>query len=252
MLVDHIGYIGRSSLPRDSSLVPLLDAMHAIGRIAMPLFIFMIAEGCKHTHDIKKYFKSLAIFALISEIPFNIFYALAFGRRKFEGMHFFDWSHQSVFLTLALGVLTVIVYKKLISTEKKPFVLLPVIARKLLAFIPALVIAYLSDFFNTDYGWMGVLGIFLLFMLNNKYLQMLVIVLFIVVSCGLSHPVNVIVGCTAIIPVFFYNGKRGRSVNKWAFYWFYPMHLAAISMVWLLFISGTVTQWSIDFIANRG
>ncbi len=72
-------------------------AMRLIGRFGFPIFVFLLIEGFMHTSNIKKYIRNLAIFALISEIPFN----LAMNATLFS----FD--NQSVFVTLLIGLITI-------------------------------------------------------------------------------------------------------------------------------------------------
>jgi len=110
MLVDHIGAscieagiltpgLDAGTLSQDTlSAYPLyrLDmVLRFTGRLAFPLFCFLLVEGFVHTHNVKGYLGRLVLFGLLSEVPFD----LAFFRTPF------DPSAQNVYWTLALGVL---------------------------------------------------------------------------------------------------------------------------------------------------
>ena len=85
MLLDHLW----------ATVVPGNNWMTYVGRMAFPNFAFQAAEGYHHTHDFKGYCKRLAIFAAVSEIPFNL---MIFSSPIFP-------FHQNVMLTLLLGLL---------------------------------------------------------------------------------------------------------------------------------------------------
>ena len=85
------------------------DAMwpRMIGRLAMPVFSFCIAEGYTHTRDIKKYLYRIGIFALISEIPFDM---------VFEGK--IGFSHQNIMLSFFLAVIALMLYDRILGKEE--------------------------------------------------------------------------------------------------------------------------------------
>ena len=93
MLLDHLW----------ATIIPGNQWMTNIGRMAFPIFAFLIVEGFIHTSDLKKYLKRLFIFALISEIPFNLIYT---------GSFVFPF-HQNVLFTLLLGLLCINEIEKL-------------------------------------------------------------------------------------------------------------------------------------------
>ncbi len=85
MLLDHMW----------ATVTPGQEWMTCVGRMAFPIFAFMIVEGYFHTHDLKKYLLRMVAFALISEVPFDLMY---------EGLAFYPY-HQNVMWTflIALG-----------------------------------------------------------------------------------------------------------------------------------------------------
>ena len=85
MLMDHLW----------ATLLPAQDWLTCVGRVAFPIFAFMAVEGYFHTHSFKKYAQRLLVFALLSEIPFDLMY----------GGTWFYPVHQNVIWTLLLGLL---------------------------------------------------------------------------------------------------------------------------------------------------
>lgn len=218
MLIDHIGFLGESILGVNHPAAIVFRIMRCVGRISMPLFIFMIAEGCTHTRDIKKYMRSLFIFAIISEIPFDIFVNSAHQITQNSPPKLYTFGMQNVFFTLLIGVIAVFLYQKILTTKLK-----------WLAFLPVIPLMLLAEVMNTDYGWIGVLGIFIVYIMPNKYLKLLALTAVITASI-LGKPIEMAVGFVSVLLVLLYNGKRGYNI-KWFFYWFYPIHISCLSML---------------------
>ena len=189
--------------------------MRAIGRISFPIFCFLLIEGFMHTHDVKKYALNLGIFALVSEIPFD----LAFAGKPF----YLDY--QNVFFTLFIGLVMMIFLQKIDSKAQKDAgawqrANWKVSVGKLLVIVAACAVATLL---KTDYSAMGILTIVLMY--NMRKNKMYCIGIGCAVLTLLS--LNEITCFLAMIPVHFYNGKRGLNL-KYPFYAFYPVHLLVL------------------------
>lgn len=223
MLIDHIGAgfllpciqnsvpFTCSSPSRIDGIVMLYRTCRAIGRIAFPIFCFLLVEGFFHTHDRRKYALRLGIFALISEIPFN----LAFSQQ------WSDLSNQNVFFTLFLSVLMLMGIETSIAFfNDRPQLWAPA---KLLCFLIASVAAFLLQ---TDYSYVGVLAVFLIYSFRSRPFIGTLLACFMLI---LSSPTEIYALCVPFL-VLSYNGKRGLPL-KYFFYAFYPVHLVIISLV---------------------
>lgn len=185
--------------------------MRCIGRLAFPLFAFLLVEGFLHTHDRMKYGRNLLLFALLSEIPYDL---VRHGHLFAAG--------QNVFFTLFLGFLALWAVRKWEEGNYSPIRL----AIMLFSLIG------LGIVFHTDYGSTGVGFILLLYVLRqNRILQAAIGCCFL--------PMRLIAGL-AFIPINLYNGQRGfiqGPIGKYLFYVFYPLHLLAIYFVRRIILS---------------
>lgn len=208
MLIDHATAI----FVRDW---PIYLIGRGIGRIAFPIFCFLIVEGYFHTSNVKKYLLRLGIFALISEIPFD--YALwdAAFMKTF-------YSYQNVFFTLFLGLLTITIYDYISKKYKGQFWIL-----NFFAVITIVIGGALSVLIKSDYDVRGILMIlvFYIFHWNKKAMAIAYILLIGFLFGGLS-----ILTIFALPFIWFYNGERGPKV-KYAFYAFYPVHLLVLGFI---------------------
>ena len=212
MLIDHIAascldagvFLHAAAVSQQAMTV--YTVMRCIGRLAFPIYCFLLVEGFLHTHSVRSYAGRLAVFGLVSELPFD----LAFYRTPFY------WQHQNVYWTLALGVLALACIRR---TEVDGH------GRTAAGTLGALGCAVLAEVLRTDYGAIGVALIVALYLMRrSRPAQCLTGA--VVVSYELPAPM-------AFVPVWFYNGQRGRcsSAEKWAYYLFYPVHLAVLAMV---------------------
>ena len=90
--------------------------MRQIGRFGFPLFAFLLVEGFQHTRSVKKYALNLAVFALISEVPFNL---------GFFGGRVINPKHQNIFFTLLCGLICIALIDALAEKRKWPEKLVP-------------------------------------------------------------------------------------------------------------------------------
>ena len=204
MLVDHIGAV----------LVPGF-ALRIIGRIAFPIFCFVLAEGAYHTRDPRKYGIRLLIGLLLSELPFDLLFS---GR--------LDWGSQSVMVTLLLGFIFAMGARAVEKPGKK-YVLL-------------IILALLAELFRTDYGAMGVVIVAIFVMTREhpkrKWIQLLSIGLAFWLMDSVPIPIGRVLipiqmfGLLGLIPIFLYNGKKRWQypLLKGGFYLFYPAHMIVL------------------------
>lgn len=204
MTIDHIGAV----------LLPQYGFLRIIGRIAFPLYAFLIVEGFFYTKDIKKYILRLVIFALISEIFFDIAF---YDRLIYKG-------HQNVFFTLFIGLITVLftdlIRKKMYENEKKPKYLFGILL--IIIFIAGILIA---DLLKTDYSFYGVFMIYCFYMFRFNFLSQLISVGYI---NGFMMSGTQVYALLAMPFIYLYNQKPGKYKFRWLFYLYYPIHLILI------------------------
>lgn len=207
MLIDHVG---GHLVPRSIVLfsisgynLTLQYVMRSIGRLAFPIFAFLLIEGLIHTHNRIKYGASLLICAFISEIPWDL---LHYGK-------FFELQKgQNVFFTLFIGFLALCIAEAL---KNHP----------LFAALSLIAIGIAVPFLVTDFGVKGYLFIVLLYALKENEV-------FRILPAFLLN--NFVFSMLAFLPISMYNGKRGfvkGAVLKYAFYLFYPVHLLVIYLI---------------------
>lgn len=206
MLLDHIGAV----------FVPgyyTYYGLRILGRIAFPIYCFLLAEGAHYTRDPHCYALRLGLGAILAEIPFDLAF---YGR--------FTWDHQSVMVTLLVGYGVVLLWKKL------PTVLhLPVLA----------VAALAAEAANTDYGGWGVVLIAVFSMVrgqkhaDGKRLMWLTLICLAMDSARVPFLFGVpieLFGVLAMIPICLYSGRKttGSKALSILFYSFYPVHLLVL------------------------
>lgn len=214
MFIDHIGavIIERILLNENNYYLEqfgllniniLYIILRAIGRIAFPIFCFLLVEGLKYTKNKRNYALRLLIFAFLSEIPFN----LAVKNSVF------NFEYQNIFFTLFIGLVVLIVLEH-ISAKK---------VLKVILSIGVIVIGMiLAQVLHTDYGAIGIFCIAMLFVFQKSRLAQVI--------AGCVSFAWELTASFAFVLIAFYNGDRGIRL-KYFFYIFYPMHLLFLYFV---------------------
>lgn len=203
MLIDHIGAVllENTSLYQNESWTIAAVVCRLIGRIAFPLFCFLLVEGFFHTSDIKKYIARIGLFTLISEVPFDL---ALFGRLTLY--------RQNVFFTLFIGLLMLLAIRT--AGEK----LVNINGRMILQGAIVVLSCAASFFLLTDYSYMGILLIAVFYFFRNEPKKKCI-------AGGILFLYE-LTSVFAFLIIYRYTGKKGASaIPRWAFYWFYPLHL---------------------------
>lgn len=238
MLIDHIGAVIVTRLLIQNGLYEAMGsqetyaawlgqnggmygtymAMRIIGRFAFPIYCFLLVEGFQKTHDVKKYLGRMFLFALLSEVPFDL--ALS-GKVWYM-------EYQNVFFTLLIGLLVIaglqLVEQRFAGTEAgKKFL------RVVLGAVIILAGCALALLLKTDYNFKGVMAIVVLYLFRKrKKAQIWAGVIVFLLMDGLE-----MIAALSFILIWFYNGTRGKQ-NKYFFYFFYPVHLL---LLWLICVA---------------
>lgn len=242
MTIDHaaviLGQMGIMALLHLTEMTPenlavtanILQAMRGIGRIAFPLFAFMITEGAAKTRSMPKYIGRLTLFAVISE-PF-FYFAHWQNSPTTSGFlqNIIGLNFQNVFFTLVLGAIAIYACQLLEYRKVKH--------ARLLFLSICLAAALMGGYIGCDYGAAGILLIGFLFLAQTKPQKCIVVLIWTLCLYGFGQAYNpidrVLTDClfAAFSCVFIrsYNGKRGKHI-KWSFYIFYPAHLLILSLL---------------------
>lgn len=194
-------------LAGNAQLFTIYNVMRMIGRIAFPIYCFLLVEGFEHTRDRMKYAARLLLFAAVSELPFDLL---------FKGS-ILEFSYQNVFFTLFFGVVVMMG----IQTVGERFYGKPVVSAVLTWIVIAAGMAA-AQFANTDYAAIGVFCIVVIYLCRKKKVWQ-IIAGCIVFSWEITAPL-------AFVPIGFYNGRRGWKL-KYFFYLVYPVHLLILYLI---------------------
>lgn len=216
MVFDHIGTV----------FFPEITMFRLLGRISLPIFVFLLTEGFSKTNNKSKYAQRLFVFGIISIVP----HSLAFFNKLF------CFSCQNIFFTLLITFVMLCLFDQVKANKYRPIVSL---------FILILVVA-LSVFLRLEYAVVCPLMATIFYTLKEKRIKTICclfisIIIGYTIECYFIFNVNLVIAAMssvleliallAIIPLLFYNGEKGNMLPKYFFYWFYPIHLIVIYVI---------------------
>jgi len=210
------------------------DVFTCIGRLAFPIYAFLIAEGYFHTGNLKKYAARLFLFALLSELPFNL---------MMSGSLFFPL-HQNVLWSFLISI-GLIHWNETVKEKQ--------VWKRILVGIASLCIAYIGGIITfVDYYGAGILMVLTFYFFRGRkwwnYLGQLLCLWYL--NCemlgGFGYEVTLFgntyflarqgIALLALIPIWLYDGKQGYHSKplQLIYYAFYPLHLLILGVLNLL------------------
>ena len=210
MLCDHVGLL----------FFPNMSIFRIIGRLAFPIFAYMIAEGCRHTKKRAKYLSLIAGMGIV----FQIVYFVAMQSL-----------YQGILVTFSLAIITIYAIDGILKSKK----LLPILASiASLAFVIVFVFVLPTLLegtdFDIDYGLWGILLPVAVYYLPNRITRTIGMALLLLARAIHYTVFPATLGTLqwfALLSVLFlalYNGERGKTRMKYVFYIFYPAHLVIL------------------------
>ncbi|MDD6010682.1 MAG: TraX family protein [Lachnospiraceae bacterium] len=251
MLIDHTAHILLQNgimvtYPQCFPYVkPVMILMRGIGRIAFPIFSFLLVEGLIHTRSRVKYLLRILLLAIISEPVFD--YA--------NNGVFYYADYQNVFITLLIAATTMCVLSLIEQNNrlnKNIYVLY------VLQGIVVIVGCFLAEFLKVDYGMSGIIiplimGVIRRLKLDSSSAFAIYFVATIIARVirnivnaptyilnpemwyekYLMYTINnlQIFAILALIPIFMYDGTKGKPMPKAVYYLFYPVHLSILGLI---------------------
>ncbi len=253
MFIDHFAYIilergymmHPSGFGQLNALYNVDTVMRGVGRLAFIIFLFLLVEGFQHTSSVVKYGLRLLIFAVISEVPFNIATNGTLLNPDYQSVYF------TLFLSLVMMFLFETISDKFLKEKKWLCVLLC-----LLVFVCISVIAHII---KCDYTTLGIAMAAVMYLFRNKpslrpWVMLLVITAYCLIPnilallgvsetiCSLFGGSSIleIVGVFAFLIMIKYNGERGSFNLKYIFYLFYPIHLLILGLIEVFMFEGGI------------
>lgn len=210
MTCDHIGL----------SLLPQYVFLRIIGRLAFPIFAYMIAEGCRYTRSKARYLLSLAVVALVCQVVYFV------AMRSL---------YMCVMVTFSLSVGLIWLLDIFLEKKKAFWGLLFLAGVAAVYFVSSVLPSlWIHTDFAIDYGFLGIMLPVLIYS-GKTQPQRLLLAAVGLLLLALQYGGVQVLSLAALIPLAMYSGKRGKAKLKYLFYLYYPLHLAAIHLLSLIF-----------------
>ena len=210
MLIDHVNkaLIYPNLVSNDGVLTTVSNIFDIIGRIAFPLFCFLLVEGFFKTRCRKKYLLNLLIFGVISEVPFDMFTTASF----------FNMNWNNVMFTLAFVLITIWIIDILKERMQK----LPKTLWYFASFIIVIIMCIAAMYLSLDYDHHAILIGYFFYLFHDVPL--------LAIPFGYASMYTQPWALLGFGLTLTYNGKRGKQ-NKMLNYWFYPAHLLILGIL---------------------
>lgn len=206
MTVDHVGLL----------LLPQYPVLRIIGRLAFPIFAYMIAEGCRYTRSMPRYFALMAALAVGCQIvDFVVTGSL----------------YQCILVTFSLSILLTALLRKALAQPTAVRWLAAAVAMAAVFFLTELLPRLLPGTdYAVDYGFWGVLTPVVICLAENKTAKLgMAAGMLILLGAGFG---NIQIYALLALPLLaLYNGQRGKWNMKYLFYIYYPAHLAVLHLI---------------------
>lgn len=201
MIIDHIGVV---MFPEDLT-------WRMIGRLAFPLFAYQLAIGFAYSKNHTVQLKYLMLFAMVSQIPFAIV----------TGVPVTSW-HLNIFVTFTVAYALMMLWEKVNK----------------IVFVTALLLVLLLQP-PVDYGWYGILLPLGFYVFRKHPIgQIGLLLLATFVKSVYGSPVQAFAVFSLFVLMLLRIGKMPHvTVSKWFFYWFYPVHLAVLAVIKLVWFA---------------
>ncbi len=213
MTIDHIGAVSN------------IFEYRVVGRVSFPIFAFLLAESLTYTRNKGKFIIRLFIFAIITEVFFNLFINSTIEYIDIRDINsYFNSDYQNVMFTFFFSAVLIYIYELGLNKLRNIIFLILTIA--------------IGIMFNSDYGAIGIALPFAFYIVKGDKLKSFIIVLFF--SYYLYNS-NIFLFLGAMVSFFFivgykrefitFKNKYIKNINKWFFYIYYPLHMLVLAML---------------------